>query len=670
MLNAHPLKTLLFRRRQAGRPLTTEEKRAFRLQMQKENLTRLPFVSGILLIVLVMVVITDIGLADIYASKGLFAYFLTLDTLMLGLLLTGFGVSLWMRYTPQAVPGRFLRLFPLVVVFCTIVWAGIVAGIESSQDSHYGTLVLMLFFFAALVHQRTFQFLFNVAAGLTAFGVTATLARANPVELYAMQYYLVPTILMAWLVMHVINRARQNAFLKQRDLETANAKLAQEIQEHDRIKADLEQTKVALEESIHRRNKELAQARNELQEKILHFRESEARRQDLNRQLERSQRMEAVGRLAGGVAHDFNNLLTAIIGAAEVASLRTPEDNPIRKNLDEVLETSMRAADLIRQLLAFSRRQALQPKVMRLEDTVSNLERMLRRIIGEDIDMKLQIGQDLWSVLADPAQIEQVIVNLVVNARDAMANGGKLIIRLQNRTLPPEKVSLDLAPGDYVALSVQDTGIGIADEIRERIFDPFFSTKEEGKGTGLGLATVFGIVRQSKGDLEVTSLPGKGTEFIVYLPRAGEDSVKSQSDVGLEETPSGDETILVVEDEQAVRTMITKTLTRYGYSVAEAKDGLDALALLKQNECKPALLLTDMVMPEMDGVETARRATELCSELRVVLMTGYADDFEKRIVNSGIRHFKKVLRKPFLPRTLCKTVREALDVTLERPLRV
>ncbi len=378
-------------------------------------------------------------------------------------------------------------------------------------------------------------------------------------------------------------------------------------------------------------------------------------------QLQQSQKLEAIGQLAGGVAHDFNNLLTAILGYTDLSLRRIEEEDPIRKNLKETKKAAERAAALIRQLLAFSRKQILEPKVLDLNVVVRDMHKMLTRLIGENIDLATKQAGDLGIVKADPCQVEQIIMNLVVNARDAMPRGGKVTIETANVTLDGSK-HVSIKPGPYVMLAVSDTGSGMDEETQTKVFEPFFTTKEVGKGTGLGLSTVYGIVKQSGGNIWVYSEPEMGTVFKVYLPRV--DSEKAVSEI---QTTSeikdfyGSETILLVEDEDIVRGLTREILSEAGYHVLDAKGGNEALRLCRDYSGPIELLLTDVVMPGMSGKEVADRLHELRPSARVLFMSGYTDE---AIVRHGVLDANvEFIQKPFTWAKLGKKVRDVLDRT-------
>ncbi|MDX6446944.1 MAG: two-component system, cell cycle sensor histidine kinase and response regulator CckA [Blastocatellia bacterium] len=384
-------------------------------------------------------------------------------------------------------------------------------------------------------------------------------------------------------------------------------------------------------------------------------------RKHLEAQLRQSQKMEAVGRLAGGIAHDFNNLLTVINGYSELALQQLQPEDTLTRNLEEIKRAGNRAGSLTRQLLAFSRKQVLQPKVLDLNVLISDLEKMLRRVIGEDVDLRTVLKPKLGRVDADPGQIEQVIMNLVVNARDAMPDGGQLTIETENAYLTEEYARQHITgkPGPYVMVAVSDNGSGMNDETKARLFEPFFTTKDQGKGTGLGLSTVYGIVKQSMGYIWVYSEVGLGTTFRVYLPSIdGEADSKPVSQPG-QLIARGSETILLVEDDEMVRDLTRTTLEASGYRVLQATNGVEAILVCQQNPEPIHLLLTDVVMPGMSGRAVADRLHPLRPQMLVLYMSGYTEDaiVQHGVLNEGVNF----IEKPFAPSALARKVREVLD---------
>jgi two-component system cell cycle sensor histidine kinase/response regulator CckA len=383
---------------------------------------------------------------------------------------------------------------------------------------------------------------------------------------------------------------------------------------------------------------------------------------NLQEQLRQSQKIEAIGQLAGGVAHDFNNLLTVIKGYAQLSLLDLKENNPVRENIQEIQKATQRATDLTRQLLAFSRRQILDPKVLDLNSLLRDTEKMLRRMIGEDIELITLLSEDLGRVKIDPSQIEQVIFNLAVNARDAMPSGGKLTIETANVTSDEHyaHTHIGMPPGHYVRLSVSDTGVGMSREVQEKAFDPFFTTKDKGKGTGLGLSTVHGIVTQSGGKVLVYSEPGHGTTFKIYFPTIEGELDAPNGKNETESLPRGSETVLLVEDEPSVRDLAKRLLKQQGYRVLEAANGEEALRLVQEKTGeKIHLLLTDVVLPQMGGKELADQLRILRPGIKVLYTSGYTD---YAIVHHGVLDSgTDFLQKPFSLKTLSQKVREVLD---------
>jgi len=394
---------------------------------------------------------------------------------------------------------------------------------------------------------------------------------------------------------------------------------------------------------------------------ITERKQAEEQALSLQSQLRQSQKMESIGRLAGGIAHDFNNLLTVISIQSQLALGGLREGDPLKEKLQDIEQAADRAANLTRQLLAFSRRQILDIKVLNLNTIVSNLEKMLQRIIGEDLELASILADDLGMVKVDPGQMEQVIVNLAVNAKDAMPQGGKLTIETTNVELDEGYTCthMGVMPGAYVLLSVSDTGEGMTKQVKEQIFDPFFTTKEKGKGTGLGLSTVYGIVKQSGGDILVYTEVGHGTTFKIYFPRVfepGEELAKKEAD---KEVPRGEETILVVEDDDMVRKLAVVILKNQGYMVLEAPEGGEALLVCEQYKEPIHLFLTDVVMPHMSGAEFIERLKQVREDFKVLYMTGYT---ENAITYHGILDKRvNLIQKPFTVEKLARKVREVLD---------
>jgi PAS domain S-box-containing protein len=378
-------------------------------------------------------------------------------------------------------------------------------------------------------------------------------------------------------------------------------------------------------------------------------------------QLRQAQKMEAVGRLAGGVAHDFNNLLSAILSYSEMVLADLPDPHPSRDDVEQIRQAGLRAAELTHQLLAFSRRQLLQPRTINLNTVVAGVDRMLRRVIGEDIVLRTELTPDLGFARADAGQLEQVLMNLAVNARDAMPSGGMLTLTTANTEVrdADRAGSPELPAGRYVTLSVADTGAGMTPDVQERIFEPFFTTKGPGHGTGLGLSMVYGIVIQSGGHVFVASAPGVGSTFTIYLPAHAADAEAAATPPALPAVHGGSETVLLVEDEDLVRQLTREILRRNGYRVLEACDGMAALALLREHTGPIDLLLTDVVMPRMSGHELVEHARPLRPGMRILYVSGYS---EEAIARQGqLTEGIELLAKPFTPGALTAKLRQLLD---------
>ena len=376
-------------------------------------------------------------------------------------------------------------------------------------------------------------------------------------------------------------------------------------------------------------------------------------------QLRLSQKLESVGRLAGGIAHDFNNMLTAINGYSELTLRNLSSDNPLRRNIEEIKKAGERSAMLTHQLLAFSRKQVLKPEILDINQIVTDIAAMLRRLISEDIILNIKLEPKIWKIVADPGQLAQVIMNLVVNARDAMPEGGELTIETSNVRLDENFRHTPTQPGSYVKLSISDTGIGMDEETQQHIFEPFFTTKETGKGTGLGLSTVYGIIKQSGGYIWFQSRPGQGTSFNVYLPRVDENPVPVQEENDIGQNPDGAGTILLVEDEDMVRELICKILETHGYKVIEARSGAEALSICSGTTSKIDLLITDVVMPQISGRQLVEKLADSYPDLKVLYISGYNDD---EILRQGITDLStNFIQKPFSSDALTQKVGEILN---------
>lgn len=415
-----------------------------------------------------------------------------------------------------------------------------------------------------------------------------------------------------------------------------------------------------LENRVRIRTAELAQANARLQNELVERERIETEQKQLEEQLAQAQKMESIGRLAGGVAHDFNNMLCVILGHGELLQQDLPRDSSAQESLAQIMDAGIRARNLTQQLLAFSRKQVLQIQVVDINQAVRNMETMIRRLLGEDIQMTIRVHPEPERIKADVTRLEQVILNLCINARDAMPNGGKLTLETGPAALDPAFCAAHpgLKPGEYVRLSVSDTGIGMSKETQQRIFDPFFTTKDISKGTGLGLATVYGIVKQHEGEVLVESVPGRGTTFTIFLPKTGEAIAAPEGEKHEPVVLSRGETILVVEDEQALRKLTCSMLRRLGYNVLAAETARESIQLASPSR-RIDLLLTDVVMPELNGREVQERIQAICPKVKTLYMSGYTDEVIGRhgILEEGV-HF---IPKPFTAGSLSQKIREALD---------
>ncbi len=380
----------------------------------------------------------------------------------------------------------------------------------------------------------------------------------------------------------------------------------------------------------------------------------------LEEQLRHSQKMEAVGQLAGGIAHDFNNILTAIIGYGSLMKMKMDEDDPMRFHLQQILDTSERAASLTRGLLTFSRKQAISARPVNLNVSIKNVEKLLRRLIGEDIDLKVSLSKEDLVMMADSGQIEQILMNLATNARDAMPKGGSLAISTEQIVFNEEFIRMhgEGKLGMYALISVKDTGLGMDEKTKERIFEPFFTTKDTGKSTGLGLSIVYGIVKRHNGYIICDSESGKGTTFKIYLPMIKSEVAKAEA-ASPASIPSGAETILIAEDDASVRTLMKEMLVRFGYTVIEAIDGEDAITRFMENRDKIRLLILDVIMPIKNGKDVFEEVRKIRPDIKVIFASGYMTDIlHKKGIPEENQNF---IAKPLTPTDLLKKVRETLD---------
>ncbi|HKP59305.1 MAG TPA: PAS domain S-box protein [Polyangiales bacterium] len=447
------------------------------------------------------------------------------------------------------------------------------------------------------------------------------------------------------------------------DGESSIVSVLRDVTQRLRADAALRESQEELERRVQNRTAELLRARAVLQQEVDTRGRAEAALQQREEQLRQAQKMEAVGRLAGGIAHDFNNLLSVILSYSHLLLPQVAQADPVHEGLDEISRAATRAADLTRQLLAFSRQQVLEPRVVDLNAIVSGTQRLLRRVIGEDLELRVLLSPDLKRTRIDPGQIEQVLLNLAVNARDAMPQGGALTIETQNILIDEMYTGSNagVTSGCYVVIVVSDTGHGMDKQTQLRVFEPFFTTKEQGKGTGLGLSTVYGIVRQSGGNIWLYSEPGRGTTFKLYFPSVDDEPEALTPAAPKPDPGRGSETILLVEDEDQVRTLVRGVLRRHGYRVLDARTPAEAIGISSQHESPIDLLLTDVVMPQMSGHKLADVLLPQRPKMRVLYVSGYTDDtiVHHGVLDAGIAF----LQKPLTPAVLLRKVREVLDAT-------
>lgn len=457
-----------------------------------------------------------------------------------------------------------------------------------------------------------------------------------------------------------IDSSKKNMKKMTKDIERQRDTINKQKAELEIKNLQLNELQKELEYRVTERTVELEQINEDLQQEISERQRVEDEKRKVQEQLLHSQKMESVGRLASGVAHDFNNLLTPILGYCQLALDKISSSCPLKKELNVILSAGEKGAALVHQLLAFSKKQKLEMKIINLNDVVKNMIRILDRMLGADLRVEVHTEASLSNIKADVGQVEQVLLNLAVNARDAMPRGGSITIETSNIVLDEHSVLCHkgLTPGPYVLMMVADTGQGMSPEIKDKIFDPFFTTKDEDKGTGLGLATVHGIIEQHKGHIDVSSTPGKGSTFYVYFKATDAKKFKKEHRENIT-IPTGTETILAVDDDTDVRNVMVDTLTSLGYDVLDACDGEEALKIAQSTEKKIDLLITDIVMPGMSGKELKDNFMEIFPGTKVIFMTGYLDSVVSEYL--GGESGNTFLQKPFSPSYLAGKIRMVLE---------
>jgi signal transduction histidine kinase len=516
-----------------------------------------------------------------------------------------------------------------LMLLAVVIWADVTRPLATA----WSILYLLPTLYAAWLLHGSWAW---ILTGLTALAVYLAPLSSRPDSIYSANYNItrIVGVVMAIVVVHHAQRRRKDAML----LERANENLERRVAE---------------------RTSELQASNANLQAQIAERQKAEEERRLLEQQLQQSQKMEAMGQLAGGIAHDFNNILTVILCHGDIALANLPADGALRDSIQSIVHAGRQAAALTRQLLAFSRRSLLTPRVLLLADVVRHSERMLQRLIGEDVELVVRPDPATCWVKVDPTLLEQVLVNLVINARDAMARGGRIEIETATRDLSPADCGrAGAATGRYGVLTVSDTGCGMTPDVRARIFEPFFTTKSVGKGSGLGLSVVEGIIRQSGGWIDVDSRPGAGTTFRLNFPAVDAPS-EAAVPAAAPSTLGGTETILVVEDEESVGKLASRVLQSHGYRVLVARNGIKAAQVAENGSTGIDLLLTDVVMPQMGGRELVEALRPHFPRMKVIYMSGYTDD---AIVRRGLDHDTlPFLQKPFTPAVLATKVRTVLD---------
>jgi signal transduction histidine kinase/CheY-like chemotaxis protein len=544
----------------------------------------------------------------------------------------------------------------IILIFSAIilVWCGAVSALESVTHEAVNTFVIgtLILSSALFISGRAICVIYGL--GIVTLIFCERHLRLEPINFLEEYIVLISAVVFGWLLSRILYMNRVDIFLNQKKVVEKNKLLTSEIATRKKAEKELTQIKKKLEQTVLDRTNELVQANEELRNEI-------AERKLTQEKLNQAQKLEAIGRLAGGIAHDFNNMLTTIIGNAEITLMDIPPDSSLTGNLQEIIKASHHSAVLTQQLLGFARKQTIIPKVLDLNYTIEGLIKVLRRLIGENIDLLWHPYPEVWSVKVDDSQISQIMTNLCANARDGIQGIGKITIETANVELDKNYClnHVSCSPGQYVCISVADTGCGMNEETINSIFEPFFTTKDKEKGTGLGLATVYGIVQQNNGSIDVYSELGSGSEFKIYLPRYMEEARIEQESGTAEEKFSGNETILVAEDNPAILRVASSILESQGYYVLTAHTPLKAMDICKNFSGTIDLLLTDVIMPEMNGWQLAEEIIKQHPNLKILFMSGYSDEVidHHGILEEGVL----LLNKPFSKQEISKKVRNILD---------
>lgn len=566
----------------------------------------------------------------------------------------GIALLLYLDKTGDEPTCSRIGVLGLGLFFCVLFFIG---GVNATAFMWLYTFPLISLYLLGLRQGiLAALLLFAYCSGFLAFDLSSDLINVYSRD-FAIRF--IPSYLMVCLLAFLVEKSRYQTWKSLFDKQQLLAKTVQELLVKE---TELQESRSTLELRVAERTKELEKANEQLRIEIEERELAQQERSRLESELLRAQKMEAIGQLAGGVAHDFNNMLGVIVGYSEMILEQVDSSQQFHAELEEILKASRRSADLTRQLLTFARKQTVEPQVLDLNKTIAGMFNMLRRLIGENIDLIWIPGSDLWPINMDPSQIDQILTNLCVNARDAIAGVGKLTVETKNGIFDKEYCATHAGflPGEYATIAVSDTGSGMDEETLAHIFEPFYTTKDVGEGTGLGLATVYGAVKQNNGFINLASEPGHGTTFTICIPRHVETTTEARPAVSTEPVVHGDEIVLLVEDEPTLLQMSKSMLERLGYTVLAAGAPSEGIRLASEYPGQIHLLATDVIMPEMNGRELSARLLASRPEMKCLFMSGYTADI---IANQGVLiEGVSFLRKPFSKNELAAKVREAMDI--------
>gem|GEM_PF-3102439 len=625
-------------------------RKGFRAHVVETNLRRLVFVSTFMVVLSAYFLVADFTLVPPDRAEFATTWYRPLDIALPALALGCLALARWAsRRDPHSLSSR-VTMYVVSAAFAG--WFAVVSGLELYSTGSSPTIVAVLFALAAIFLFRLPIYLCYAAGALLVLYSASTLPGDMVQTPFEMLMVLPGAAVISTALSAIMYGSRASAYVDGRRLKETAEMLEEEVRERRSAQRELEVARAALERDVRATTGELQRANRMLLDEIRRHRSSETQRRELEYQLRQAQKLESIGRLAGGVAHDFNNLLSPIIAYSDLLLADAEEESETWRTLRRIRSAGQQAARMTRQLLAFSRSQVLDRKPARLQDVLDEIAPMLERMIGERYRLEMDFSEDLPAARVDKSMIGQVVLNLVVNARDAMPEGGEILIRLRADGESEEG-------GPRLALSVTDQGTGMDEETADRIFEPFFTTKESGKGTGLGLAMVHGIVKQHEGDIALQTVPGRGSTFTVFLPASPRTATTGDEGPESGSRPAGREQVLVAEDEEVVRKLVVEILTSAGYRVLAASSSREALELSDSAPGEIDLLLSDVVMPEMGGHELCSHLRKERGEIPVLFMSGYS--YEAGHPEAADKARTYFIAKPFTAGELLRQVRAALE---------